>query len=150
MARSSGIETVILEAWRSDETLQKGKQMSAVLDKDAIGDRQTDLPVLTVEFSCTGSLCVLTMSGELNGTSIAALEVSIDQIGRSACEHVVLDVTGLTRLDSVGIRVLIGLDQYVRALGARLTVTGAGGQVAEAFALTRLVLVQAPNGVGAN
>ncbi|HEX4218721.1 MAG TPA: STAS domain-containing protein [Acidimicrobiales bacterium] len=95
--------------------------------------------VLTVEFTSTASLCVLTLAGELNGTSIAALEVQIDQIGCSHCSGVVLDVSALRKLDSVGTRVLVGLDHYVQALGARLAVTGATGQVAEALATTRVL-----------
>lgn len=122
--------------------------MSPVLDHDAVDGTQTELAVLTVEFSREGSLCVLTMSGELNGTSMPALEVRIDQIGCSGCEDVVLDVTGLRALDRVARRVLVGLDHYVRALGAPLTVTGASGQVTEALATTRLVLVQSPGGAG--
>jgi hypothetical protein len=59
----------------------------------------------------------------------------------------VLDVTGLTTLDPVGTRVLEGLGHYVRALGARLTVTGASGQVAEALRPTRLGLGRIPGGV---
>jgi anti-anti-sigma factor len=118
-----------------------------VLDPAAIGDRPTDLPVLTVAFFSTGRLCVLTMSGELNGSSIPALDASIDQIGGSRCERIVLDVSRLTRLDSAGTRALVSLDHYVRALGARLTVAGASGQVAQALAFTRLVLGSVPNDV---
>jgi hypothetical protein len=73
------------------------------------------------------------MRGELVDTSIAALEAQIDQIGCSTNTEVVLDVAGLTRIDAVGSRVVAGLDVYVRALGARLRVTGAHGQVAEAL-----------------
>ena len=118
-----------------------------VLDPAAIGDRPTDLPVLTVEFFSTGRLCVLTMSGELNGSSIPALDASIDQIGGSRCERIVLDVSRLTRLDSAGTHALVSLDHYVRALGARLTVAGASGQVSQALAFTRLVLGSVPNDV---
>jgi anti-anti-sigma factor len=92
-----------------------------------------------VEFASTASLCVLTLTGELNGTSIAALEVQIDQIGCSQCSRVVLDVSALRGLDSVGTRVLVGLDHYVSALGARLAITGARGQVAEALANSPLI-----------
>jgi anti-anti-sigma factor len=99
----------------------------------------TNGAVLTVEFASTASLCVLTLTGELNGTSIAALEVQIDQIGCSQCSGVVLDVSALRRLDPVGTRVLVGLDHYVSALGARLSITGATGQVAEALATSPLV-----------
>lgn len=100
--------------------------------------------VLTVEFASRASLCMLTLTGELNGSSIAALEVQIDQIGCSQCSRVVLDVSALRKLDSVGTRVLVGLDHYVRALGARMAITGAAGQVAEALTTSALIRVPAP------
>jgi anti-anti-sigma factor len=117
------------------------------LDPGAIGELPTDLPVLTVAFFSTGRLCVLTMSGELNRSSIPALDASIEQIGGSRCERIVLDVSRLKRLDSAGTLALVSLDQYVRALGARLTFAGARGQVAQALAFTRLALGSVPNDV---
>jgi hypothetical protein len=59
----------------------------------------------------------------------------------------VLDVSRLKRLDSAGTLALVSLDQYVRALGARLTFAGARGQVAQALAFTRLALGSVPNDV---
>jgi anti-anti-sigma factor len=112
--------------------------MTDVLEHDA-----TDCT--PVEFCSTASLSVLTITGELNRTSIAALEMQIDQIGCSECDDVVLDVAGLRRLDPIGTSVLIGMGHYVRALGGRLTVTGASGQVGETLATARLALGQAPD-----
>jgi anti-anti-sigma factor len=97
-------------------------------------------PILTVEFASTASLCVLTLTGDLNGSSIAALEVQIDQIGCSMCSRVVINVCALRNVDSVGVRVLVGLDNYVRALGARSVITGATGKVAEVLACAPLML----------
>lgn len=120
--------------------------MTDVLEHDATDCTQVDLSTIpTVESCSTASLCVLTITGELNRTSIAALEMQIDQIGCSECDDVVLDVAGLRRLDPIGASVLIGMGHYVRALGGRLTVTGASGQVAETLATTRLALGQAPD-----
>ena len=65
--------------------------------------------------------------------------MQIDQIGCSQCSGVVLDVSALRRLDPVGTRVLVGLDHYVSALGARLSITGARGQVAEELATSPLI-----------
>jgi len=96
--------------------------------------------VLNVGFASIESSCVLTLCGELTGSSIPALEAQIDQIGGAACEYVLLDVSGLMAIDSVGLHVLIGLDAYVHGLGARLSVAGARGQVAEALATTSLDL----------
>jgi anti-anti-sigma factor len=98
--------------------------------------------MLRVGFLHVESSCVLTLCGELTGSSIPALEAQIDQIGCAACEHVALDLSGLVAIDSVGVHVLVGLDAYVHGLGARLTMSGARGAVAEALALTSLKLVE--------
>lgn len=119
-------------------TVREGKQMSDVV---ALDSTDAALSVLMVGFTSAGSSCTLTLIGELNGTSLPALEAQIDQIGGSDCENVVLDVSGLVTIDSVGIRVLTGLKHYVRGLGAHLTVIGARGQVAEALTATSLDLV---------
>ena len=134
--RNSVVANGPSEQWAPMNT--RGDEKMSALGQDGTDGPQTELPVLTVGFSSVGSVCLLTVSGELNGTSIAALEAQIDQIGCSECHDIVLDVAGLLTVDSVGMRVLIGLDHYVRALGARLTVTGASGSVAEALAPTRL------------
>jgi anti-anti-sigma factor len=112
-------------------------------DVGAINSKDAEPSVLMVGFASAGSSCTLTLIGELNGTSIPALEAQIDQIGCSDCENVVLDVSGLASIDSVGLSVLTGLDHYVHGLGAHLTVIGARGQVAEALAATSLDLVDA-------
>lgn len=114
--------------------------MIGVLDDAATHAISLEDAVLTVEFSCSGSLCVLTMVGKLVAVSICALEVQIDQIGCSPARDVVLDVTRLTVIDTVGTRVLVGLDTYVRAMGGELRISGARGQVAQALTPTPLVV----------
>jgi anti-anti-sigma factor len=85
---------------------------------------------------------------ELNSASLAAFEAQIDQIAGAEFANVLLDVTALSKFDAVGTRVLIGLDHYVEALGARLTITGVSRQVADALAHTHLIPTLAP-GLGA-
>ena len=103
-----------------------------------------DPPMLTVGMSTAESFCVFTLCGELNGASFPALDAQIDQIDRSNCMNVILDITGLSKLDPVGERVLIGLCRYVRELGASPVVTGAHGQVAKTLAPICLVLGHSP------
>jgi anti-anti-sigma regulatory factor len=97
--------------------------------------------MLTVEFSGAGPLCVLTLSGALVSTSIAALEVQIDQIGETEFANVVLDVTNLRMIDLAGIRQLMKLSGHIERLGARLTISGACGQVAAVLAGTHLPVI---------
>jgi anti-anti-sigma factor len=110
--------------------------MTELVHTEATGSREPDPCILSVSFGDRGPVCVLTLSGQLTRASVAALEAQVDQIGSAECEHLILDVTDLTSLDAVGSRVLAGLDVYVRALGTRLTITGANGAVAEALAGT--------------
>jgi len=97
-------------------------------------DRPPD-PWLRVELEGDGPVCTLILAGALCGSSIAALEAQVDQLGCRRCEDVVVDVAGLVLLDDVGARVLVGLRHYVSGRGGHLVVTGAQGQVA--FTLRR-------------
>ena len=71
------------------------------------------------------------MRGELCGTSLAALEAQVDQLGCMPCERVVVDMRLVTRLDEVGAKVLLGLYYYVLGRGGELRVTAPTGDVAE-------------------
>jgi anti-anti-sigma factor len=82
-----------------------------------------------VELNSDESCCTLILSGALRGTSIAALEAQVDQLGATCCDQVVVDVSGLTEVDSVGASVLIGLSHYVTARGGELRIVGATGLV---------------------
>jgi anti-anti-sigma factor len=113
--------------------------MAELLHVEDAGESDEEPPILTVTFDDRESVCVLTLSGQLTRTSVAALDAQVDQIGCSKCTELILDVTGLIGLDAVGSRALVGLSVYLRALGARLTVNGANEALAEAMALQMLV-----------
>jgi anti-anti-sigma factor len=84
---------------------------------------------LRVELRTFGRVCRLVLSGALSGTSIAALEAQVDQLGCIPFEKVVIDVGKLTSLDPVGARVLFGLYHYVEAKGGKLKIVGASKQI---------------------
>jgi anti-anti-sigma factor len=88
-------------------------------------------PTLQVELDVRGPTCRLTLRGELCGTSLAALEAQIDQLGCIPCEQVVVDVRHLTQLDEVGAKVILGLYYYVLGRGGELRVTAMAGAVEE-------------------
>jgi anti-anti-sigma factor len=85
---------------------------------------------LKVEFKTSGQTSTLALWGMLCGTSIAALEAQVDQLGSTPCEAVVVDLRHLQALDRSGARMLLGLYHYVTARGGRYRVVGATGQVA--------------------
>ena len=89
------------------------------------------IPTLRVDLDVRGVLCRLTLRGELCGTSLAALEAQVDQLGCMPCERVVIDMRHVTRLDEVGAKVLLGLYYYVLGRGGELRVTAPTGAVAD-------------------
>ncbi len=88
-------------------------------------------PTFQVELRSEGNRCWLILSGSLCCTSIAALEVQVDQLGCLPCDEVYIDLGGLRELDQVGAKVLIGLRHYVAGRGGQMRVIGAKGQVAD-------------------
>jgi anti-anti-sigma factor len=83
---------------------------------------------VTLEYSTTS--CRLSLRGTLCATTIAALEAQIDELGRSPCHRVVVDMHGLTEMDPVGAKVILGLHHYVVGRGGELRVTGLLGHIA--------------------
>jgi anti-anti-sigma regulatory factor len=83
-----------------------------------------------VELQSRGRTCILVLGGRLTGTSIAALEAQVDQLGCIPCDDVVVDASGLTALDPVGANVLLGLFHYVNGRGGTLRISGARGSIA--------------------
>ena len=71
-------------------------------------------PTLTVELSTHEQLCVLRMTGELNHSSVPALQAQMDQIGCSQCYEVLLDLTALRGVDVTGLGALVRLDRHIR------------------------------------
>jgi ABC-type transporter Mla MlaB component len=82
---------------------------------------------------------VLSATGMLTRDSIAALEAQIDHIGCAEPSAVILDLTDVVRIDATGLNVVLGLVHYVEALGRKVAIAGARGQVAAALADARLV-----------
>lgn len=93
-------------------------------EEDLSNDCQMD-PTLTVELSTHEQLCVLRMTGELNQSSVPALQVQMDQVGCSQCYEVLLDLTALRGVDVTGLGALVRLDRHIRAIGAKMRVIGA-------------------------
>ncbi len=92
-----------------------------VLDEPRPGE---DVRGLEVELRHIGPICIISLSGRLDASSVAALESQVDRLGRTSCSRVVVDMSAVSGVDSTGVRVLAGLSQYVRARGEQLTVIG--------------------------
>jgi anti-anti-sigma factor len=88
---------------------------------------------LRVELETNVNSSTMAISGVLSGTSIAALEAQIDQLGSTPCEDVVLDLRHLRALDRRGAMALVGLYHYVKARGGQLRILGARPRIAGAL-----------------
>jgi len=81
----------------------------------------------------------LALHGELDSAGAAQLQRAVEGLAPDTRE-LTLDLTGLTFLDSSGIRAILGCRQIQTASACSLTLLGAHGQVRDV--LTRLGLLE--------
>ena len=100
------------------------------------GDVPHSPPVVTVE-PAPGALRV-TLAGELDVTSEARLRsVVVEHLGTVESD-VVIDLAGVTFIDSTALGVVIALTRRVRHAGFDVLLAGAGAQVHRVFEVTQL------------
>jgi anti-anti-sigma regulatory factor len=85
---------------------------------------------LRVELGSSGQTSTLTLRGTLSGTSVAALDAQVDQLGPAASERIVVDMSHLRNIDHNGARAILALHEYVSACGGSCRIVGANSQVA--------------------
>lgn len=89
---------------------------------------------LEIERSEQGDAVVVAAKGEIDLASAPELERHLnDAIGDG---HVVIDLLGITFVDSTGLRALIMADERAREKGGRLTLVLAPGPVTKLFDIT--------------
>jgi anti-anti-sigma factor len=91
------------------------------LDRGA-GAPRRDLAVWTEQHQ---NRCTLRLSGRLCSDTVASFDAHVDRLGCRWCEEVVVDIRGLSVLDLVGARVLVGLSHYVAGRAGRFQIEGA-------------------------
>jgi anti-sigma B factor antagonist len=94
--------------------------------------------MLTFQKEHRGSVTILTLKGNLDAITVPELKPEIDSIvaeKRTAC---VVDLAGLTLIDSSGVGAIVSLFKRVRALGGDVKVSGVTAQPKEIFRLLRL------------
>jgi len=96
--------------------------------------------VLTVETqSREAGVWVVSLSGRLMiGAEGRRVETIAGQLFREGARCVVIDLAGITHLDSTGIGYLVAAMNHAMAAGGRMPMAAAAGKVREAFRLTRL------------
>ena len=91
-------------------------------------------PYLDIEVS--GPATVITMRGELDICSAAALEECLGELDFASVREAVLDLTLLDFIDVAGVRAVFALDAACRRSATRLTIIPAGRAVHRIFQLT--------------
>lgn len=93
-----------------------------------------DPSLLTVHSAREGAVHTITLTGELDIASAAEVEVELVGAESSGAAAIVLDLSGLTFMDSTGVRLLIAANARSQTDSDRLTIippTGAAMRVIE-------------------
>jgi anti-sigma B factor antagonist len=85
-------------------------------------------PGFRIEVSPDGDGTVVRPFGEVDLATAPALEARAVEILDGGCPHLVIDLRGVSFIDSTGIRVLIVATRHARELAARTSVIVGSGQ----------------------
>lgn len=108
-------------------------------------------PLLTIESSEQGEALVVALAGEFD---LASAQLVDDELARAQESYpvVILDLTGVTFMDSTGLHVVLRVDERMQEAGTSLRVVPGGPQVQRLFQLTgatdRLQTVTDPRPAG--
>jgi len=98
---------------------------------------------MTIEIGTTtrGPATVLTVHGDIDISTAPRLLEALAALDGQARETLVLDLTGVSFLDSSALGALVGAHKEVTAAGGRLTVVCSDPKVLRIFSITRLTEV---------
>jgi anti-anti-sigma factor len=95
---------------------------------------------------------LITLAGELDLVNVPGWEEQLGEFEADSPGTLILDLRGITFIDSTGLRAVISADQRARSDGRRLVVVRGAEAVDRLFAVTqleqRLELVDDPDAVG--
>lgn len=91
---------------------------------------------LRCEVTRNGSAAWVSPFGELDLDSVHRVEAALDDLREEGCGDIVLDLRGLTFMDSTGLRLVIRWDIAAREQGFRFAVVPGGDVVQRVFSLT--------------
>lgn len=89
-----------------------------------------------IEIAEDGGRTVASLSGEIDMSALGTLEHALAHVLEAPPSLLVLDLRGVSFLDSSGLRLILRLDRSQRAAGVRLTVVRGGRRVERVFELT--------------
>jgi anti-anti-sigma factor len=103
-----------------------------------VGETEPSTPPteLRCEVARDGSVAWVRPFGELDIDSVHRVEAALDGLHEHGSADIVLDLRGLTFMDSTGLRLVIRWDRAARAGGFRFSVVPGGEVVQRVFRLT--------------
>jgi anti-sigma B factor antagonist len=99
----------------------------------------TATPQLELRHEDGGAHHTLVLIGELDVASAPLLEAALRRIGTNAAETITLDLSGLTFMDSAGLRVVLVARELCDGLGCELQLVPGSGQIQRLFEVTGLL-----------
>ncbi|SEG99748.1 anti-anti-sigma factor [Nonomuraea solani] len=81
-------------------------------------------------------MTLITVTGQVDASTSGTLEAYLDQVRRTLHDHLVVDVSRLSFLDSSGLAVLLAAATLARAHGAGLHLAGPQPRVARILEIT--------------
>jgi anti-sigma B factor antagonist len=95
-------------------------------------------PSLEINREQRSDRLLMALAGELDLVNAPALEAELTGVQDDSARTVVLDLRGVTFIDSTGIRALIAADERARDAGGRLIIVRGAAAVDRAFEVTQL------------
>ena len=99
-------------------------------------DSSIPLPELRCEVTRDGTSAWVHPYGELDLDSVHRVEDALDDLHEDGCVDIVLDLRGLTFMDSTGLRLAIRWDSAARENGFRFAIVPGDDVVQRVFRLT--------------
>ena len=96
------------------------------------------MPSFDLETNREGAHARLSLFGELDIAAAPRLDAELTEVEAEGPDRIVLDLRGLTFLDSTGLRSLLGADARARAADWALTLIQGPDVVQRVFAITGL------------
>ena len=96
------------------------------------------MTILEVETHESDGLVHVTLQGELDLSTVGKVEEELSRVEERADKVLVLDLRGLSFLDSTGLRLMVTADQRARKAGRRLAIVKGPETVHRVFTITRL------------
>ena len=91
---------------------------------------------MTVETTSHSDRCVITPSGDLDMSTAETLEAAIRAAEATDAQRIVIDLSGVTFMDSTGLRLLLQADARSRSDSQRLRLVRGSRRVQRVFELT--------------